>query len=176
MGLQDLEISEEQFLNCEYLEFAIKLDLGSKKWVTVHVMRGDETIHDIILFHNGDFFSAFNRGLDYKAYDKHIKEEVAVMPCKAQAAALRLMHPIDLSSEYEKYYRTYIQENFLGLFHDKEMNVDTIQKYYDAGFLTFYHLDQLLKIATEKDNVEVSSLLIKLMQRKKDEFLKPLDL
>jgi hypothetical protein len=102
--------------------------------------------------------------------------EITSMPCKVNAAAMRLLRPVDLSSEHERHYRYYVKRNFLGLIRGKEEDIETIRKYDEAGFITIYRLKQLLKMATDKNDIEVAAFLLDLIGKREGTRIKSLKL
>jgi hypothetical protein len=177
-----LEIGEKMLTNASFFERSTQMLLGWDEWITVRVTRMGALICEFVIL--GDYegyYSGYKLfdSLDvfsYKKYDEKVVSKIKSLPCKVNAAALRLLLPIDLSSEYELHYRKYVKKNFLKLIQGKEEDIETIRKYDEAGFVTIYRLKQLLKLAVDKQNVEVSAFLVDLIGRKEGARIKSLKL
>jgi hypothetical protein len=148
-----------------------------RRWITVRVMRLGVPICELLIFQelNYEVFDSTDI-FDYKKYDESIVSNISSMSCKLNAAALRLLYPIDLSSEYERYYRKCVRRNFLVLIQGKEEDIETIRKYDEAGLITIYRLKQLLKMAADKNNIEVAAFLLDLIGKKEGTRIKSLKL
>jgi hypothetical protein len=172
-----LEIGEKTFAQEMLIEDIFRRTLGYKIWITVRVMRLGVPICELIIFEefNYEVFDSTDI-FDYKKYDETIVSYIKSMSCKVNAAALRLLYPINLSSEYERYYRKYVSRNFHVLIQGKEEDIETIRKYDEAGLITIYRLKQLLKMATDKQNIEVSAFLLDLIGKKEGALIKSLKL
>jgi hypothetical protein len=179
-GLHDvkvLEIGEKTFAQKMLIEDIFRRTLGSKSWITVKVIRLGVPFCEFIIFEefNYEVFDSTDI-FDYKKYDENILSDIKSISCKVNAAALRLLYPINLSSAYERYYRKYVSRNFPVLIQGKEEDIETIRKYDEAGLITIYRLKQLLKMATDKQNIEVSAFLLDLIGKKESALVKSLKL
>jgi hypothetical protein len=172
-----LEVGEKIFTQKMLIEDIIRCLLGLKKWITVRVMRLGVSICELIIVENINY-EVFDSTdiIDYKKYDENIVSKVTSMRCKVNAAALRLLYPFDLSSEYERHYRECVRSNFLVLIQGKEEDIETIKKYDEAGFISISSLKQLLKMAVDKKNIEVSAFLLELSGKKEGAHIESLKL
>jgi hypothetical protein len=166
------------FAQGRLLEGIVRNAIQRNEWITVRVMRLGASICEFVIFCKFDDFRVFEKTdiLDFQRYDENMVSEITSMPCKVNAAAMRLLRPVDLSSEHERHYRDSVKKNFLGMIRGKEEDIETIRKYDEAGFITIYRLKQLLKMATDKQNIEVAAFILDLIGKKEGALVKSLKL
>jgi hypothetical protein len=106
-----------------------------------------------------------DKGFNYSTFDEWFttaKERIL----KTIIAAFRSMYPEGLTDEAIKAYRDYIITNCTFLMRDFEEDIEVIRLYDEAGLITPYRLKQLLENARAKNNAEVTTLILDLLNRK----------
>ncbi|MDR1643229.1 MAG: leucine-rich repeat domain-containing protein [Clostridiales bacterium] len=102
---------------------------------------------------------------DYYDYDNWYKS-TPDKRLKATIAAFRIMFPEGLTESDIKAYREYVDVNFAYLMHGVEGDLEIIKLYVEADLMSPDHLMQLMEIASQKNDVELASMILDLLAKK----------